>query len=149
MNGSSSLPSIEAPKGQAKRLRVELENGGPSIDHNRSLELLTRRHGYKAWNTIQAAIGNQPQSRPVALGQRVSGHHLERPHEGDLIGVKKLTAPGRFQVSFDVDEPVDVVTFQSFPSFRKRASCSAGTDGMTVEKTSNEQPRLRLDLQGR
>ena len=60
MNGSLPLPSIEALKGQAKRLRARLELDGITIGHGKSLELFARQYGYKDWNTLHAAVGNRP-----------------------------------------------------------------------------------------
>ena len=66
MNGSTLLPSIDALKRLAQRLRQELADAGTVISHSRSLELLAHQHGYKDWNTLHAAIGNRPPASPVA-----------------------------------------------------------------------------------
>lgn len=145
MNGFV-LPSIDVLKNQAKRLRAELDAGGTPIGYGRSLEILAHQHGYKDWNTLHAAVGSQPLSCPVELGQKVSGMYLGQPFKGEVIAVQSLTRTGRFRVTFDFDQPVDVVTFDSFSAFRKRVSCVIGSDGKTIEKTSDGQPQLRLKL---
>ncbi|MEP3278708.1 MAG: glyoxalase superfamily protein [Stappiaceae bacterium] len=149
MNGSSHLPSIDSLKSQAKRLRAELTATGTEIGHGRSLELLAHQHGYKDWNTLHAAVGNRPPTCPVELGQTVSGQYLGQAFTGEVIAVQTLSAPGLFRVTFDFDEPVDVVTFDSFSAFRKRVSCFIDSDGVTKEKTSDGRPQLKLDRNSR
>lgn len=144
MNGLSSLPSIGELKSQARRLRNKLEANGSPIGHGQSLELLAHQHGYRDWNTLHAAAGNRPPACPVVLGQKVRGHYLGQPFEGEVLGVQAFAHGDRFRVTLLFDEPVDVVTFDSFSSFRKRVSCVIGHDGKTVEKTSNGRPHLSL-----
>lgn len=145
MKGSLPLPSIEALKDQAKRLRAKLEADGEPIGHSKSLELLAHQYGYKDWNTLHAAVGNRPPPAPVTLGARVRGYYLGQAFEGEVIGVQTLT-PGRYRVTLDFDEPVDVVTFDSFSAFRRRVSCVVDRTGRTAEKTSDGRPHLQLRL---
>ncbi|NNG04062.1 MAG: hypothetical protein HKM95_08170 [Inquilinus sp.] len=147
MTGSSlPLPSIEALKTQAKRLRATLAADGTSIGHGRSLELLAHQHGYKDWNTLHAAIGNRPRPSPVAVGDRVGGHYLSQPFDGEVIGVQALTTPDRYRVTLRFDEPVDVVTFDSFSAYRRRVTCTIDRAGRTAEKTSDGRPHMVLRL---
>lgn len=146
MNGSTPLPSIDALKVQAKRLRQELAAAGTVIGHSRSLELLAHQHGYKDWNTLHAAIGNRPPASPVTVGQRVSGYYLGQPFDGEVRALETFSQAGRFRIVLHFDKPVDVVTFDSFSAFRQRVSCFIGRDGMTTETTSNGEPQLRLQL---
>lgn len=146
MNGSTPLPAIDALKEQAKRLRQELAAAGTVIGHSRSLELLAHQHGYKDWNTLHAVIGNCPPHSPVAAGQRISGHYLGQPFTGEVKALQSFSQAGRYRVVLHFDEPVDVVTFDSFSAFRQRVSCFIGNDGMTAEKTSNGRPQLALQL---
>ncbi len=145
MTGSSPLPSLEDLKAQAKRLRATLEAAGQSVGHGQSLELLACQYGYRNWNTLHAALGNRPPASPVALGASVSGRYLGQPFTGKVIGVRTLS-PGRYRVTLDFDEPVDVVTFESFSAFRRRVSCTVDGRGTTAEKTSNGVPHLQLEL---
>ena len=52
--------------------------------------------------------------------------------------------PGRYRLTLDLDEPVDVVTFDSFSAFRKRVHCTIDETGRTIEKTSNGRPHVEL-----
>ena len=144
MNGSFLLPSLEDLKKQARRLRADLATDGRTVSHSRALEMLAHQHGYKDWNTLHGVIGNNPPPSPVTPGQRVRGRYLGQAFEGDVTGVQMLTMPGRFRVTLRFDEPVDVVTFDSFSNLRRRISCVINADGATMEKTFNGQPHLQL-----
>ena len=143
---SHTLPTIEAAKAQAKRLRATLAADGNTVGHSRSLELLAHQYGYKDWNTLHAAIGNRPPPSPVEVGQRVRGRYLSQPFEGKVIGVLARATPGRFRVTLHFDEPVDVVTFDSFSAFRQRVTCTIDRTGRTAEKMSDGRPHMELAL---
>ena len=140
------LPSIEAVKDQAKRLRDTLSDTGQNIGHSQALELMARQYGYKDWNTFHAKLGNQQVTTPFKLGQHVSGTYLGKRFTGEVLALRKLSGHDRFRISLKFDKPVDVVDFDSFSSFRHRISSTIGLDGKTVEKTSNGKPQLQLDL---
>lgn len=139
---SDPLPSIESAKDQAKRLRARLEAEGLSVSHGKALELVARQLGYRDWNTLHAAIGNRP---PVAwsVGDRVSGHYLSQPFAAEIVAVE-VVRPGWFRLTLELDEPVDVVTFEGFSNFRRRVTGVVGPDGTSREKTSNGRPQLEL-----
>jgi hypothetical protein len=142
-----NLPSLEALKAQAKRLRGELQSDGHSVSHSRSLELLAHQYGFRDWNGLHAALGNRARSGPpVSLGERVSGRYLGQSFEGEVIGVHSLSAPDRYRVTVTFDEPVDVVTFDSFSAFRSRVTSVIDRNGASAEKTSNGQPQMQLSL---
>lgn len=132
-------------KQQAKRLRAALAAAGTPVGHSRSLELLAQQLGYKDWNVLHAAAGNRPARPSLAVGQRVSGRYLGQDFSGELIGVQHHPDTGRCRITVQFDEPVDVVTFDSFSSYRRRVSCFVGKDGRTVEKTSDGVPHMCLD----
>lgn len=52
---------------------------------------------------------------------------------------------GRYRLTMKFDEPVDVVTFESFSAFRQRVTATVDETGRTIEKTSNGLPQLELD----
>ena len=145
MNGSTQLPSLDELKAQARRLREQLETDGHTISHSKALELIAEQYGHRDWNTLHAAVGNRAQP-PVMLGARVSGRYLGQVFDGEVIAVAARQAPGRFRVTVMFDEPVDVVSFESFSAFRQRVTCTIGSDGRTVEKTSNGLPHMELRL---
>jgi hypothetical protein len=138
--------TIDDLKRQAKRLRADLGSEGETIGHGKSLELVAHQYGYKDWNTIHAAIGNAPNPSPVTPGQRVTGRYLGHPFVGEVIGVQLQTALDKYRVTLKFEEPVDVVTFDSFSNFRQRVSCTVDRHGRTVERISNGHHHLVLDL---
>ena len=146
MNRHASLPSLAALKSQAKRLRAGLEENGTQISHSRSLELLARQMGFKDWNTLHAAVGNRPQPSPVMLGERVQGTYLGQAFEGEVIGIRTVGAGEKYRLTLHFDEPVDVVTFDSFSAYRQRINCTVDQAGVTAERTSDGRPHLVLDL---
>ena len=146
MDRSIPLPPLDTLKAQAKRLRAGLATDGSDISHGKSLELLARQYGYRDWNTLHAATGNQPPSCPVSIGERVRGHYLGQDFAGEVIGVQVLNSPGRYRISLNFEEAVDVVRFPSFSNFRKRVSCVIDHHGETTEKTSDGRPQLQLRL---
>jgi hypothetical protein len=146
MNGRSPLPSLDELKAQAKRLRSAMSSSGEDINHGRALELVARQHGYRDWNTMHAAVGNGPPGPPVNIGEHVSGRYLGQKFSGEVIGLSVLGDAGRYRVTLKFDEPVDVVTFDSFSNYRTRVNCVVGPDGVSPARTSNGQPHMVLSL---
>ena len=145
-SGAVPLPSLEGLKEQAKRLRAALEARGQETSHSKALELIASQYGFRDWNTLHAAVGNRPPFDPWMLGSRVRGHYLGQPFDAEVLGIQAITSqPGRYRMTLHFDEPVDVVTFESFSAFRQRVSCTIDETGRTVEKTSNGRPHLELE----
>jgi len=142
-NSQSTLPALEDLKAQARRLQSGLKNAGNPTRYNAALELVAHQHGYRDWNTLHAAAGNQTAPCPYHVGDRRTGRYLGQSFTATVCGVAQH-AGGRFRVTFDLDNPVDVVTFDSFSSFRKRIVCTIDHDGRTVEKTLDGRPHMEL-----
>lgn len=139
------LPSLETIKDQAKRLRVRLSAEGSTVSHSKALELVAAQYGFRDWNTLSAKAGNRPPLNPWMLGSHVSGHYLGQPFRGEVISVRAIASrPGFYRLELNFNEPVDVVTFDSFSSFRHRVVATVGEDGRTVEKTSDGRPHMEL-----
>ncbi|MEO8530194.1 MAG: glyoxalase superfamily protein [Deltaproteobacteria bacterium] len=140
----SPLPSLTAAKQMAKALRSDLAAKGREIIHSAALELVAKSYGFADWNAFHAALGNgAPPDWQV--GQRVTGAYLSQAFSGRIVSAVRLE-PGWAAVELDLDEAVDVVTFDSFSNFRKRIRGVVGPDGFSREKTSNGAPQIRLDL---
>jgi len=139
------LPSLDVLKDQAKRLRSRLASEGEEISHSKSLELIAAQYGCRDWNTLHAAAGNRPPFNPWMLGSRVTGHYLGQAFEAEILSAQALGATGRYRLTFRFDEPVDVVTFESFSAFRHRVTATIDESGRTVERTSNGRPHLELE----
>lgn len=142
MNGIP--PSLDALKSQAKELRKSLIWEGRDLSHGQALELVAKSHGYKDWNTLHAAVGNAPRS-PVQIGQIVEGHYLGQEFTGEVLGVQVLSE-GRYRITLDFAEAVDVVTFDSFSNFRKRVSKTVDSLGRSFDRTSDGQPHIVLTM---
>ncbi len=141
-----NLPSVAALKAQARRLRSTLDATGHTIGHSEALEAIARQHGFRDWNTLSArARTNRPRT-PVQTGEVVTGEYLGQRFSGRVIGVSDLTAGDRFRITVRFDEPVDVVTFESFSAYRHRVQCVIDGSGTSPQKTSDGRPHMKLDL---
>lgn len=138
------LPNFQETKAQAQGLREALAQDGHAISHAQALDLVAKSHGYQDWNTLHAAIGNRPQP-PLMLGQRAKGHYLKQPFLAKVIGIRQVSE-GWYDVTLDLDEAVDVVTFDSFSNFRKRITKMVGAEGRSFDCTSDGVPHLILTL---
>lgn len=138
------LPSAAQAKDQAQRLRTKLAEEGAQIGHAQSLELLAHQHGFRDWNTMLAAIGNGP-PKDWAPGDKVSGTYLSQPFTAQVIGVAMLK-PGWFRLELQLDEAVDVVTFDSFSNYRTRVQGVVGPKGHSMERTSDGKAHLQIDM---
>lgn len=145
MRGQTTLPTLDAIKDQARRLKQGLASTGTEISHSKSLELIAAQFGYRDWNTLVATLGNRP--RRLSIGDRVTGHYLGQRFSGEIVSLAPLGgSPKRMRIGLHFDEPVDVVTFDSFSAFRRRIRAVIDENGRTVEKTSNGRPHLELDM---
>jgi len=145
MTPTQILPSLEALKAQAKRLRCALADDGDFIKHGEALELVAKQFGYRDWNTLYTAAGNR-QPLPLAVGNDVSGLYLGQPFKARILSLETLADDGYLRISLDLDEAVDVVKFDSFSAYRKRIQATIRPDGSTVTKTSDGEPHLRLNI---
>lgn len=142
---SMVLPSLDELKAQARRLRTTLEAGGTAVSHSKSLELIARQHGFADWNTLYAKAGNQPPRRAWNPGDRVSGSYLGQAFKGEVLGLEAMTsAHGLYRITIRFDEPVDVVTFDSFSALRQRVTATIDEEGVSPSKTSNGRPHMVL-----
>ena len=140
---SLDTPSPASLKNEAKALREERNAAGAPLTHSEALEEIARRHGYRDWNTARAALPERVKV-PVQVGMRVTGTYLKQPFAGIVLGVKMLTDMRLFEVTVQFDEPVDVITFESFSSFRHRVTATVDVHGVSPAHTSDGQPHMRL-----
>jgi len=140
----TALPTLTAAKSQAKRLRDRLGSEGTAISHGHALELVAHQHGFRDWNAFHAAIGNRPPDAFVP-GGRVQGRYLGQGFDATILAVEMLR-PGWCRLELDLDNAVDVVTFDSFSNFRKRVRGTVGPLGLSRERSSTGQPHLEINL---
>ena len=139
------LPSLPVLKDQARRLRVSLEAAGHATSHCRALELIAHQYGFRDWNTLHARLGNRPRLSPYTIGARVAGSYLGQPFTGEVLSAGVFeNDPTRLRLTLKFDNPVDVVTFESFSAFRHRVNCVVDDTGRSQAKTSNGRPHVEL-----
>lgn len=138
------FPSAAQAKDQAKRLRNKMAEDGAEIGHARSLELVAHQHGFRDWNTMLATIGNGT-PKGWASGDKVKGTYLSQPFTGEVVSIS-IMKPGWFRLELHLDEAVDVVTSDGFSNFRSRIRGVIGPKGHSVERTSDGQAHLQIDL---
>lgn len=141
-----TLPPLNDLKDQAKRLRVALNDRYRTTSHSDCLEILAAQHGYRDWNTLHAAVRSAAHPCPYSIGEAVRGRYLGQPFRATILAVRRRSDPSLFRVTFDLDEPVDVVKFDSFSAFRKRITLTLGRTGRTLEKTSDGVPHMTLQM---
>lgn len=148
MTDSSNTDRVAGLKAQARRLRSQLAEAGTPVSHSQSLELVAKQHGARDWNTLQAMASRPGNNRSLAVGDRVTGRYLGQPFTGYVHGLSHADHASHSRITLHFDEPVDVVTFDSFSSFRQRVSGVIGEDGRSPRKTSNGEPQLVVQRAG-
>jgi hypothetical protein len=139
---ASSLTTTDL-KAEARDWRLEQAEAGHPVTHGQALEMIARFHGFRDWNTANGVL---PVTRgPVfAIGQRVGGTFLKQPFKGTVIGVKSLGSGDLLRVTIQFDDPVDVVTFDSFSAFRHRVDAVVSRHGISPSRTSDGEPHMRV-----
>jgi hypothetical protein len=144
---TTAYPTIEELKSQAKRLRQAMETRGTAISHSAALELVAQQHGVRDWNTL-SALATRPNEEPIAalsVGAMVRGRYLNQTFSGKVLALS-AHGGGLHKITIHFDEPVDVVTFESFSAFRQRINAQVDGNGVSPRKTSNGVPHLVLDI---
>ncbi|EAQ44102.1 hypothetical protein MED193_13123 [Roseobacter sp. MED193] len=142
MTDFSNVPSTDALKLQAKRLRQQLHSSGVAVGHSKSLELVAQQYGARDWNTLQARASNRLQ---LQVGDRVRGRYLGQVFKGEIRGLSLMGDGEHRQITLHFDTPVDVVRFESFSALRQRVTGVIGWDGCSAQKTSDGVPQLIVD----
>jgi hypothetical protein len=132
-------------KEKARALRKERAAAGVPTTHAAALEHTAKEHGFRDWNTACAVLSEQLVC-PVALGQRVTGAYLKQKFTGTVLGTQVLQGGALFRLKIHFDAPVDVVSFDSFSCFRQRVVCRVDAAGISPDRTSDDQPHMRITL---
>lgn len=131
-------------KATAKRLRADHAARGQQLSHSQALEHLAQACGHRNWNSLSAALAPEAPLR-IKVGGQVSGRYLGQCFVAKVLAAKQVPH-GWVSVKLELAEPVDVVRFDSFSSFRKRLRGTVGPKGHSRERTSNGEPHLVIDL---
>jgi hypothetical protein len=145
---TTSPPTIDELKLQAKRLRQAMADRGTTVAHSAALELVAQQHGARDWNTLSArAPRERPKDAPsFDVGNKVNGRYLDQAFEGRVLSLTMLPGGELYNIVVQFDEPVDVVTFDSFSAFRQRIRALINAKGVSPRKTSNGLPHLVLAI---
>lgn len=127
-------------KAYAKIVRADHAEQGNPISYSAALEHVAKALGFTSWNLLCARLSNDP---PVLqVGDQVEGRYLKQPFEGTVLAVRELGNGDAYQVSIQMAQAVDVVTFDSFSAFRQRINATISRDGISPQKTSDGVPHL-------
>ncbi|WP_112312110.1 glyoxalase superfamily protein [Pseudogemmobacter bohemicus] len=136
------IPTIDQARAQAKARRAGLAQQGQEVSHSAALELVAKAHGFRDWNTLHARAGNRPQP-PVRVGDITAGRYLGQEFLAEVIGITALSET-RYEVELQLDQAVDVVTFDSFSNYRSRIRKVVDASGRSFDRTSDGMPHLTL-----
>lgn len=138
---TTTIPSRDVLKAQAKRLRADMASRGQDISHAAALETVAHQWGARDWNTLAAQSANHHPG--WAPGQRVRGHYLGHPFTGKIKAARQA-ASGFWSLTLRFDEAIDVVTSDMFSAYRRQVNTTVNADGRSPQKTSDGQPHMVL-----
>ncbi len=141
------LHTRDQAKARARAIRAALAADNRDISHSAALERVAAEQGFADWNTLSARLSNAPEI-PLQVGDRVEGQYLKQAFAGVVLAVRSMAEGGALQVTIDLDEPVDVVTFESFSHFRRRVNATISPGGVSYAKTSDGVPHLIVSRLG-
>ena len=75
----------------------------------------------------------------------MSGTYLKQRFTGRVLATAILPGESHYRITIHFDEPVDVVTFDSFSAFRQRVTATVDAYGISPDRTSDGEPHMRLD----
>jgi hypothetical protein len=145
---TTTYPPVGELKAQARRLRQAMADRGTEMTHAAALELVARQYGARDWNTL-AALAAKPNGKPASplfVGAHIRGRYLDQPFAGKVLALSAIPGSGLCRITIHFDEPVDVVTFESFSAFRRRINAQIDENGISPRRTSNGLPHLVLEL---
>ena len=129
-------PQTQRYKDQAKTLRRELTASGKPITHSAALELVAKQNGARDWNTLSAMT----QTPKPVVGGPVTGRYMGHAFTGVVKSLAQIGTAHR--ISIQLDEPIDVVAFDSFSALRSRVSATINAQGISQGHTSDGVPHL-------
>lgn len=141
---SSEPRTLAAAKAEARALRARLAETGTPISHAQALERTAHAHGFRDWNTLRAALGDD-WTATLRPGARITGRYLSHPFTGTLVDIVE-TRPGWHRLSIQLDTPIDVVRSDRFQNLRRRIRGVVGPKGHSTERTGDGVPQLEIDL---
>ncbi|MDF1792990.1 MAG: glyoxalase superfamily protein [Thalassobaculaceae bacterium] len=144
---SPNIHTLDQAKARAREIRAEFAAAGSPIGHAAALEKVAGELGHRSWNALSARLTNQPEV-PLQVGDRVAGRYLGQGFDARVLAVRSLSEGSAMAITLKFDQPVDVVTFDSFSFFRNRVTATISPGGTSFAKTGDGVPHLivaRLD----
>ena len=137
-----SLPSRDALKAQAKRLRQRFADTGHPITHSAALEAVAHQWGMRDWNTLSAQAHDTPHHH-WQVGQEVAGTYLGHPFTARIKAAHRASS-GFWRLTLRMDRPIDVVRSAQMSNLRRQITCVVNARGQSPEKTSDGKPHVVL-----
>ncbi|MEM8554695.1 MAG: glyoxalase superfamily protein [Pseudomonadota bacterium] len=137
--------TIAGLKSDAKTLRTDMAARGVALSQSEALETVAHQHGARDWNTLSAQVKSATPAAPVQVGQKVRGTYLGQAFTGEVLGLSTLVKGDSYRVTVKFDTALDVVTFDSFSSFRSRITARINGKGVSLSKLSDGTPHLVLE----
>ncbi len=128
-----NIPSTDALKQQASRLRDHLAGKNIDISHAEALEALAKQYGCRNWNVLAAMAKREKPKDWPAIGDRVEGSYLGNVFSGQVIKQNMCDHPNARTLVLRFDEAVDVVKSKHFSSFRQQVSLTLNKDGRSID----------------
>lgn len=128
-------------KACARDLKTKHAEAGTPISHSKALELTAQSRGYSSWNHLCARLSNAS-PKPLQIGDQIEGLYLKQAITGMVISLRRMADGAAWQVGIELDEPVDVVEFDSFSNIRSRLQATVSDLGVSYNKTSDGTPHL-------
>lgn len=139
---TSALPrTIAEAKQRARMMRKTLFARDIRISYGQALERVAAELGYRDWNTAVARLSNEPPFH-IQVGDAVSGTYLKQAFTGTVLAVREIGGGSHFEVTLHFEEPVDVVSFDSFSAFRQRVKATVDDKGVSPAKTGDGEPQM-------
>ncbi len=145
MQHKKQTPSVSDLKDQARRLRQALSDQGTLITHSKSLELLAQQYGSRDWNTLRSKAEAHVTETLPRVGDRLHGQYMGQSFSGVLKALQKHGNKGALRVSIQLDQPVDVVSFDRFSSWRHQITGTVDQNGVSFRKRSDGTPHLVVE----
>ena len=142
-SASHPIHTIDQAKARAREIRAAMSADGRAISHSAALERVAREQDCESWNVLSARLSNRPVI-PLQVGDRVCGRYLGQAFDGTVLSVRSMSEARAMEITLELDEPVDVVTFDSFSNFRRRVSATISPGGTSFTKTGDGVPQLTV-----
>ena len=133
METMMNIPSTDALKKQASRLRDHLAGKNIDISHADALEAVAKQYGCRNWNVLNAMAKREKPKDWPKIGDKVQGSYLGNPFSGQIIKQNICELPNARTYAVRFDEPVDVVKSEHFSSLRQQVNMTLNKDGHSID----------------